>query len=167
TNTAPSWKWTPEALYYSGGNYAFDGTTSICDATFVFDFTDLVNYAPTSCRWFLEVYDKTSGDPATVKSYRLYRVDATGDRLVGAYSNLPQSVDANRLYIWVDNSSEIENLAPTARATANPISGYAPLAVIFDGSASTDPDGKILSYSWDFGDGYTGTGATVTQQRPV
>ncbi|MDH7555836.1 MAG: PKD domain-containing protein [Candidatus Methanosuratincola sp.] len=161
-NTAPSWKWTPEAIYYSGGNYAFDGTTSICDATFVFDFTDLVNYAPASSRWFLEAYDKTSGDPATVKAYRLYKVDATGDRLVGSCSSLPLSVDAGQLYVWIDNTSKIENLAPTARVVANPTSGYAPLAVSFDGSGSSDPDGKIVSYSWDFGDGYTGTGATVT-----
>ncbi len=30
----------------------------------------------------------------------------------------------------------------------------------FDGSASNDPDGNIVAYEWDFGDGGTGTGAT-------
>jgi LysM repeat protein len=35
--------------------------------------------------------------------------------------------------------------------------------VTFDGSASTDADGTIESYEWDFGDGSErGTGATVT-----
>jgi chitodextrinase len=34
--------------------------------------------------------------------------------------------------------------------------------VAFDGSASSDADGAIARYEWDFGDGSTGTGATPT-----
>jgi glucose/arabinose dehydrogenase len=42
------------------------------------------------------------------------------------------------------------NRPPTARATATPPSGPAPLTVQFDGTGSTDPDaGDILSYAWD------------------
>ena len=50
---------------------------------------------------------------------------------------------------------------PTARFTATPNSGYLPLAVTFDASASTDDDGTIASFDWDFGDGNSGSGATV------
>ena len=35
-------------------------------------------------------------------------------------------------------------------------------SVSFDGSTSTDAEGPIASYAWDFGDGSTGTGATPT-----
>jgi PKD repeat protein len=34
--------------------------------------------------------------------------------------------------------------------------------VTFDGSGSSDPDGTIVSYGWDFGDGNTGNGPTPT-----
>ena len=43
--------------------------------------------------------------------------------------------------------------SPTATASANPMSGNAPLAVSFTGTA-TDPDNDIVLYEWDFeGDG--------------
>jgi uncharacterized membrane protein len=47
----------------------------------------------------------------------------------------------------------IENLQPVAIASADIYSGKAPLVVTFDSSGSTDPDGAIVGYSWDFMDG--------------
>ncbi len=47
------------------------------------------------------------------------------------------------------------NKTPLALAHANVTSGHAPLVVRFDGSGSSDPDGVITSYRWDFGDGAT------------
>ena len=51
------------------------------------------------------------------------------------------------------------NLPPVADANG-PYNGTAGIAVAFDGSGSSDPDGNIISYSWDFGDGSTGSGVS-------
>ena len=40
-----------------------------------------------------------------------------------------------------------------------PYNGVLNQPLLFDGTNSTDPDGTIISYLWDFGDGATGTGA--------
>ena len=53
------------------------------------------------------------------------------------------------------------NQPPVAVASANPASGYAPLGVTLNGASSYDPDGTIVSWQWAFGDGATGSGATV------
>nr|BAL58420.1 hypothetical protein HGMM_OP1C115 [Candidatus Acetothermum autotrophicum] len=39
-----------------------------------------------------------------------------------------------------------------------PTFGEAPLTVHFSGATSTDPDGQIVSYVWNFGDGAQGNG---------
>ncbi len=52
--------------------------------------------------------------------------------------------------------------APLVSFTRSPASGMAPLAVFFDGTESSDPDGAIASYDWGFGDGSTAAGATAT-----
>ena len=49
---------------------------------------------------------------------------------------------------------------PLACLTASPRLGQAPLNVAYNGSCSSDPNGSIVSYAWDFGDGTTGTGAS-------
>ena len=43
-----------------------------------------------------------------------------------------------------------ENQKPIARLSANPASGPAPLEVSFDATKSSDPDGNIIKYEWDF-----------------
>lgn len=58
-----------------------------------------------------------------------------------------------------DIAEQPVNQPPVADANG-PYSGTAGVAITFDGSGSTDPDGSIVDYSWDFGDGSTGSGPT-------
>ena len=54
------------------------------------------------------------------------------------------------------------NQTPIAVMAAMPTSGVAPLAVSFDGSSSSDVDGTLVSYVWNFGDSATASGATTS-----
>jgi len=55
----------------------------------------------------------------------------------------------------------IENEQPIADADG-PYYEKPLKSITFDGSGSYDPDGTIISYEWDFGDGYTGIGVNPT-----
>ena len=55
-------------------------------------------------------------------------------------------------------SEPVTNLAPVADP-GGPYSGEPGIAVLFDGSGSSDPNGDTLTYAWDFGDGAMGDGA--------
>lgn len=50
------------------------------------------------------------------------------------------------------------NTAPSASFTA----GCTGLTCAVDGAASSDPDGGVVGYAWNFGDGATATGATAS-----
>jgi len=50
---------------------------------------------------------------------------------------------------------------PVASFTYSPSDPFIGETVTFDASTSYDPNGTIVSYTWDFGDNATGTGLTV------
>jgi chitinase len=94
-------------------------------------------------------------------------------------ANLNKIRDPNRIYIGqILVLPEGAGLSPTATPTVpapKPGENQPPKAVIsgstsglvgealnFSGASSIDPDGDIVKYEWDFGDGDTGSGVNVT-----
>ena len=71
------------------------------------------------------------------------------------------STVSNRPTLTVRYSSDQpENQPPVAAFTSN-CSG---LNCNFDATDTEDPDGTIVNYTWDFGDGKTGTGRTISHR---
>jgi mono/diheme cytochrome c family protein len=59
----------------------------------------------------------------------------------------------------VEISAPVVNLQPVADP-GGPYTGEPGVAVAFDGSGSSDPNGDALTWSWEFGDGAMGSGPT-------
>ncbi len=164
TRTTPSTTWASVMINnskYNSGPYAFNGTTTAVYGTFVLDFTDIVPAgATTQYRYYVGMYDSASGSLATLSSFTL--IDVLNGNIGTVCNTVPYFADASQAYAYVDYIYSNGNIKPVAVATASPTSGQAPLPVQFNGSTSYDLDGGVVSYSWNFGDGTSGSGPVVS-----
>ena len=106
----------------------------------------------TGWRWDFGDGSSGSGAEVTHKYSKagVYRVTLT----ISSDSKAPscQAVSSRRL-ITVNDPPQAAFAAKQLVAVGD--------EVLFDGSASRDPDGSIVGYAWDFGDGNKGSGVTV------
>jgi hypothetical protein len=63
--------------------------------------------------------------------------------------------------VWVDGV-KAERGPPNQAPTASFVAAVSALTVSVDASASSDPEGKPLTYAWTFGDGASATGRTAS-----
>ena len=110
-----------------------------------------INLANFSAASPAKIYQLTSANTIT----RLGDLAFTG-------STVSFSAPAQSITLLALAKSGTVNQPPVAVVSANPASGTAPLAVSFSGSGSSDPDGNIASYQWNFGDGSNGSGVTTS-----
>jgi PKD repeat protein len=86
------------------------------------------------------------------------------------YPTVDADKDGNVHVVWSDGDEDhprhifyskvkLPGEAPVAVIEANPQSGLVPLTVDFKGNKSSDADGKIIDYRWDFGDGASASGS--------
>jgi hypothetical protein len=120
-------------------------------------------------------YVEGCSPPTSIIGYYTTIYSATANSLTYSFEVTDEDFDSSAFYyvrvtqtdgkrawsspIWVDYGTS--NNPPAANA-GGPYIGTEDVAILFDGSASSDPDGDALSYDWDFGDGTVGTGVSVT-----
>jgi PKD repeat protein len=88
--------------------------------------------APLGGSFYLSVQGVGKGDPAT-----------TGYTEYGSVGQ----------YAVAGSAPSAAGQPPLAAISATPSSGMAPLSVGFSSAGSSDPDGSIVGYEWNFGDG--------------
>ncbi len=81
-----------------------------------------------------------------------YVVTADSVERLSGYRFLTALPEKTRRALVTGTQPPLAAIAPTAGTEGSPIA--------FDAAGSVDPNGSIVSYAWDFGDGNTGSGAT-------
>lgn len=94
--------------------------------------------ADGSLAWVMSTFDSVRGLALRLGS----------DNNVYVVGESPQTVVRYR-------QTTAANQLPTAVATADKTTGASPLGVNFSSAGSFDPDGTIVAYEWNFGDGST------------
>ena len=146
---------------YAYGHYPVDGAVSAIAAytgsVFPKAYKNVVFYGDYNRR----VIDAVTFGPG----YRTPVSDTVFDTNAGTIADLVQGPNGNLYFLSVFEGTLNEISAPgpfppTAKASAKPAAGKAPLTVNFSSAGSSDPFGKPLTYSWKFGDGGSSTAAS-------
>jgi len=111
---------------------------------------------PTDSTTFARFYFTVIGTPAMTTTTAT-TIEAATD---GTEHNLLSLIRRVEGTVTVSTGSGGQNQPPVARP-GGPYTATAGQSVTLNGTASSDPDGTIVSHGWAFGDGASGTGVTA------
>jgi hypothetical protein len=100
-----------------------------------------------------DIYAKAGHDTAI--SIRFPHVQVTDGQLRIDFVSVKDNAKVSAIDIQTTEMSLKADAGPDQTVSVGDV-------VTFNGSGSFDPDGNVLAYHWDFGDGYTASGAMVT-----
>jgi PKD repeat protein len=116
-----------------------------------FDGTGSTDYDGSIVRYAWDFGDGTTSDSPSVQ--HVYSEGSYQARLT-VFDDLGASASTSV-------SIGVANKPPTVVISASPESGPPPLTVFFSSDGSLDPDGSIVDYQWDFGNGATASGPSA------
>ncbi len=137
--------------HHAAATVSTEGMKLYVDGVLVGSRTDTTTGRNLSGFW--RIGDAISGWPnaANVSAF-------TGSIDEVAIYPTPLTAEQIAAHHLLGTTGAVPNFPPTAAATSE----VDFLDVAVDGTGSSDPDGSIASYAWDFGDGATATGPTAT-----
>ncbi|MFF4244930.1 carbohydrate-binding protein [Streptomyces sp. NPDC001822] len=112
-------------------------------------------------KWIKAIEVKSDGTPGVIEAFPW-----TGTQVMdqafgpdGALYVLDYGTGGNNQALYRVEYVGAANRNPVAKAAADKVSGPTPLTVAFSSAGSSDPEGRALTYAWDFGDGTSSTAA--------
>ncbi|MBS3765019.1 PKD domain-containing protein [Candidatus Bipolaricaulota bacterium] len=117
----------------------------------------------------IEEYNLKFGDGQSTSGSDILDVIEHEYKTSGDYSPTLQVTDDDDLTSSSSTTVTVnepppENEQPSASITLDSDTGTAPITLEFSAEESTDPDGNIESYRWEFGDGTTSRGSMVSHR---
>ncbi|MCF7890297.1 PKD domain-containing protein [Candidatus Bipolaricaulota bacterium] len=115
----------------------------------------------------IEEYNLEFGDDQSTSGSDILDVIEHEYKTSGEYTATLQITDDNGLSGSTSTTVTVnkpppENELPSASITLDSDTGTAPVTLEFSAEDSSDPDGNIESYLWEFGDGTTSRGSQVS-----
>ena len=149
SSTLPTAEWYPAALAWQGGAYAFDGSTTAVDGTFVLDFTDLLSESGVERKFYLGLWDNVAGDIATLKTFKIVDLTTEPDTDSNSITTLPITADGSAEATYAFTQYTYTGATGNHRPLLSESSVSPPLGIVTDTYHYqvhyTDPDGDSVA----------------------
>ena len=157
-NDYANFLYIPFSEFVPHANFTYSPPNPVVNQNIVFDASSSWTFDPDAAIMRPYEWDFGDGTDGTGKIVN-HTYSSPGDYVV---SLKVTDSDGDERRSNIRNKTIIVNIPPIASFIYSPPNPIVNQTITFDGSNSTDPDGTIKEYEWDFGDGEKAEGSIVT-----